>query len=338
MPETRLIRVDPIAPDPSIIEDACRVLSGGGLVAFPTETVYGLGADAMNADAVRSVFSAKGRPADNPLIVHLSDASQIGMVATDVPASARRLAARFWPGPITLVVPARIDVPKEVRAGLPTVAVRVPDHPVPREIVRCLGRGLVGPSANLSGRPSPTTGAHVMDDLRGVVDLILDAGPTRIGIESTVVDVTVDPPAILREGGISHDELLSELGAVRTPDEVTLLRRAPGTRHRHYAPSAKLVLVPPGDEQRLQRAVDDARAEGGPTGVIVHTFDLPVKRADVVVRVAGDESSYAHQLYATLRALDARGIKVIVVESVPGSGLWRTIADRLRRAAEPPAA
>jgi L-threonylcarbamoyladenylate synthase len=335
VPQTRLIRVDPERPDTSVIDEACRVLSAGGLVAFPTETVYGLGADAMNAEAVRAVFAAKGRPADNPLIVHLADAGQIGMVAADVPAAARRLAEMFWPGPITLVLPVRSNVPKEVTAGLATVAVRVPDHAVPREIVRRLGRGLVGPSANLSGRPSPTTGSHVMDDLNGRVDLILDAGPTRIGLESTVVDVTMDPPVILREGGISHDALLTELGAVRTSDDITLLRRSPGTRHRHYAPAATVVLVPPGDEQRLQRAVDEARASGGPIAVILHTFDLPVARADVVVRVAGDERSYAHQLYATLRALDARGIRVIVAESVPGSGLWRTIADRLRRAAEP---
>ncbi|MCU0454026.1 MAG: L-threonylcarbamoyladenylate synthase [Bacteroidetes bacterium] len=336
MPQTRLIRVDSDTPDPSVIDEACRVLSAGGLVAFPTETVYGLGADAMNADAVRSVFAAKGRPADNPLIVHLADASQLGMVARDVPARAMRLAGTFWPGPITLVLPVRPEVPREVTAGLPTVAVRVPDHAVPRQIVQRLGRGLVGPSANLSGRPSPTTGPHVMDDLNGRVDLILDAGPTRIGLESTVVDMTVDPPAILREGGISHDALLTELGAVRTPDDVTLLRRSPGTRHRHYAPAATVVLVPSGDEQRLQRAVDEARASGKMTAVIVHTFELPVVRAHVVVRVAGDERSYAHQLYATLRSLDARGVSVIVVESVPGSGLWRTIADRLRRAAEPP--
>ncbi len=256
-------------------------------------------------------------------------------VASEVPPAARRLADRFWPGPITLVLPARSDVPAEVTAGLSTVAVRVPDHTVPRELIRRFGRGLVGPSANLSGRPSPTTGGHVYDDLNGRVDLILDAGPTRIGLESTVVDVTVSPPAILREGGISHDALLVELGSIRTPDDVTLLRRSPGTRHRHYAPRATVILVPPGDEGRLQRAVDEAAASGGPTAVIVHTFDLPVVRADVVVRVAGDSTSYARQFYATLRTLDARGISVIVVESVPDSGLWRTIADRLRRAAEP---
>lgn len=335
VPVTRILALKGDSPDPGVLDEAVRVLARGGLVAFPTETVYGLGADAMNAAAVRSVFTAKGRPADNPLIVHLAEATQIDDVADSIPAIARDLARSFWPGPLTLVVHGRPGIPKEVTAGLPTVAVRVPDHPVPRELVLRLGRGIVGPSANTSGRPSPTEAAHVLADLSGSVDIILDAGPTRIGLESTVVDVTVDPPAILRQGGLTQEQLESVAGSVTPSPDVDSLRRSPGTRYRHYAPAATVVLVPRGDVAGILRAIHDHREEGRRVGVIVHSVALSDAAADRVSRLDAAVAVYARQFYSALREMDASGMQTVIVEEVDDSGLGRTLADRMRRAAQP---
>ena len=335
VPVTRVLAVNGDSPDPGVLDEAGTILARGGLVAFPTETVYGLGADALNVAAVRSVFTAKGRPPDNPLIVHLAEASQVDDVAVDIPAIARELARSFWPGPLTLVVRGRLGLPKEVTAGLPTVAVRVPDHRVPRELVRRLGRGIVGPSANTSGRPSPTEAAHVLADLSGAVDIILDAGPTRIGLESTVVDVTVEPPAILRQGGLTQEQLESVAGPLTSARDVDSLRRSPGTRHRHYAPSATVILIPRGDAAGILRAIHDHRDEGRRVGVIVHSVALGDAAADLVTHLDAAVAVYARQFYAALRAMDASGMQTVIVEEVDDSGLGRTLIDRMRRAAQP---
>ncbi|HWQ14189.1 MAG TPA: L-threonylcarbamoyladenylate synthase, partial [Roseiflexaceae bacterium] len=204
---TRIHSVDPLHPDPSVIDEAAGVIRAGGLVAFPTETVYGLGANALDAAAVGRVFAAKGRPASDPLIVHLRAADQLAQVAVDIPPEAVELARRLWPGPLTLVLRRHLRVPPEVTAGRDTVAVRVPAHPVALALIAAAGVPVVAPSANLFSRPSPTTAQHVLEDLRGRVDLVLDAGPAAIGIESTVVDLTSDPPALLRPGGVPAEEL-----------------------------------------------------------------------------------------------------------------------------------
>ncbi|HVL98743.1 MAG TPA: L-threonylcarbamoyladenylate synthase, partial [Egibacteraceae bacterium] len=239
-----VLRVERDRPAPAAIASAAAVLRAGGLVAFPTETVYGLGADARREDAVRAVFAAKGRPADNPLIVHVADAAGLGAVAASVPPLAARLAERFWPGPLTLVVDAAPAVPAVTTGGLATVAVRVPDHPVALALLRAADLPVAAPSANRSGRPSPTTGAHVVEDLAASgVALLLDAGPSGIGIESTVVDARGAAPVVLREGAISREDLGGALVAQGSP-------ASPGTRYRHYAPACRVELVARGQGRK----------------------------------------------------------------------------------------
>ena len=334
MIQTRVLSVDIASPDSAILDEAAHILARGGLVAFPTETVYGLGADATLESAVRAVFAAKGRPADNPLIVHLADAAEMSSVAIDIPPLAHTMAAAFWPGPLTLVLKGKTHLPLEVTAGLDTVAVRVPDHAVPRELVRRLGRGIVGPSANSSGRPSPTTAEHVLADLNGLVDLILDSGPTRIGVESTVVDVTCNPPKILRQGGLTQELIEAAIGPLAEKYDPEDLRRSPGTRYRHYAPRARVILVQTGDSGGAHTAVAECKSTGRRVGVIIHSIVMLDGVADVILRVSSDPADYAHQFYASLRDMDNAGMECVIVEEIEESGLGRTLRDRMRRAAE----
>jgi L-threonylcarbamoyladenylate synthase len=314
---TRVVVVDRERPDPAVIRAAARLIREGWPVAFPTETVYGLGCDALSAAAIRRVFAAKGRPADNPLIVHLARAQDLERVAREVPGIARELARRFWPGALTLVLRGAPGLPAELTGGLDTIAVRVPDHPVAQALIQAAERPLAAPSANLSGGPSPTTAAHVLHDLDGRIPLILDGGETDIGIESTVLDVTGPEGVILRPGGISHERLEACVGRVAVRASAELARRSPGARYRHYQPRAEVVLVPPGQapEPILERCRRDHRTAGA-------------------IRPGGRSvAEYARRLFAELRALDARGIDVIVVEGVEESGLGAAVMDRLRRAA-----
>jgi L-threonylcarbamoyladenylate synthase len=326
---TNILSTDPEHLQQSI-DDAAEVLRRGGLVAFPTETVYGLGADAFNAAAVERVFQAKNRPPDNPLIVHVAGIGQLHDIARSVPANALRLAERFWPGPLTLVVEHRRQLPPQVTAGLPTVAVRVPRHRVALLLIERLGRGIVGPSANASGRPSPTTAQHVAADLGGKIELILDAGPTAIGVESTVVDATTDPPAILRRGGLSRSEIESVVGPVRTASVLDQLKRSPGTRHRHYAPSAKVELVAAGDGKNFAARLERLLAGNKTVGCIVHS--ITPRGAAVVHSIRQEE--YAQRLFDLLRGFDEIGVDVILVESVPETGIGEAVMDRLRKASE----
>jgi len=333
VPETRILPVSSDHPSANVIDEAAAILNAGGIVAFPTETVYGLAADAFNENAVRRVFAAKGRPGDNPLIVHLAGVEQVSQVAAKVPSLAERLAAAFWPGPLTLVLHGNGMLPAAVTAGLDTVAVRVPDHPVPRDIIIKLGRGIVGPSANLSGRPSPTTAGHVFADLQGQIDLILDAGPTHIGLESTVVDVTVRPPVILRPGGVTREELEKTAGPMRIAEDLALLRRSPGTRHRHYAPRAEVIVVQEGGQNALDQNLSDLRAGGRSIGVIVRTLNVESTSGLRVVRAKGSVESYARLLFGALRELDGAGVDAIVIEAPEERGIGEAIVDRIRRAA-----
>jgi len=307
------------------------VLRRGGLVAFPTETVYGLGADAFNERAVRQVFEAKGRPPDNPVIVHVSEIEQFFQIGKDIPPAATALAETFWPGPLTLVVKHRAQLPDAVTAGLPTVAVRMPDHPVALALIESLGRGIIGPSANISGRPSPTTAKHVMDDLNGKIEIILDGGPTRIGVESTVLDLTSNPPAILRLGGLPHDAIRKVIGKISEPT-ADALRRSPGTRYRHYAPRAQVVLLTMGDAKVFDDLIARLRRDGKRMGCILHTLSTSAADDLVVVRTRAEE--YPSALYFTLRDFDDRALDVILVESIPEVGVGEAVMDRLRRAAE----
>jgi len=333
--ETRTLIVDPEQPDPEIIAEAAGILKRGGLVAFPTETVYGLGADALNIDAVRNVFQAKGRPSDNPLIVHFSNHAQLTELADEISNKGVMLAETFWPGPLTLVVGKTILVSDLVTGGLDTVAVRMPDHPVALALIEALGSGIVGPSANLSGRPSPTTATHVLEDLKGRVDLILDAGPSKIGMESTVIDVTVDPPQILRLGGLTAEMIEGMIGEVRVGRDGVQLRRSPGTRYRHYAPRARVVLIDRGERDQLEMLIQQYRQEGMQVGCIVHSADLATVESSEFFQVLPNDNEFlARYLYRSLRDLDRMKANVILVEKVNEEGLGATVMDRLRKAAE----
>jgi len=333
--DTTILHISPTDPDPEAIRQAAEILRRGGLVAFPTETVYGLGADVLNLDAVRKVFEAKGRPPDNPLIVHIASSKQLDDIVDEIPEQGKRLANAFWPGPLTLVMKRTILISDLVTANLDTVAVRMPNHPVPLAMIQALGEGIVGPSANLSGRPSPTTGQHVYDDLRGRVDLILDAGPTEIGLESTVVDVTVEPPTILRLGGLTKERIEELIGTVEVGLGGGFEKRSPGTRHRHYAPRAKVFLVKSGDADAFAALLQVQRQLGKKVGCIVNSTLLAKLESGDYYRVLPSSLDIlARHLFRTLRELDGLGLDVIIVEGVEEQGLGATIMDRLRRAAE----
>jgi L-threonylcarbamoyladenylate synthase len=304
------------------------------LVAFPTETVYGLGANVLDAAAVARVFDAKGRPPTNPLIVHLADVDQIGQVTADWPEVAARLAARFWPGPLTLVLPKRPELPDIVTAGGPTVAVRVPAHPVARALLREVGVPIAAPSANRSTELSPTTAAHVLRGLGGRIDLVLDGGPTSGGIESTVLDVTTNPPRLLRPGLVVRTDIEAIIGPIALSEEspqssVELPQRSPGQMPRHYAPRAPLEL-----------AVDDGRARvealtstGKRIGWVTWPGVADVRDTERIV-LTREPVEYAAGLYAALHDLDAAGVERIVVARPPEGDEWLAVRDRLRRAAQ----
>ena len=335
MAETKILAVSPTEPDPELIEQAAAVLRKGGLVAFPTETVYGLGADVLNLDAIKNVFEVKGRPADNPLIVHVAGTKQLDDVVDEIPDKGKILGEAFWPGPLTLVMKRTILISDLVTSGLDTVAVRMPGHPVALALIRAFGEGIVGPSANLSGRPSPTAASHVYDDLRGRVDLILDAGPTAIGLESTVVDVTVDPPVILRLGGLTRERIEEAVGKVETDTSGEHGVRAPGTRHRHYAPRAQVILARIGDPAAFGAVLREQRQLGKNVGCIVHSQLLSHLESGDFYRVLPSSMEiFGRYLFRTLRELDAMRVDVIVIEGVEEHGLGATIMDRLRRAAQ----
>ena len=331
--ETKLIKVSPSNPQDDLIQMASEILQSGGLVAFPTETVYGLGADALSSIAVNKVFAAKGRPADNPLIVHIAESEQIKELTDTIPPVGKVLADAFWPGPLTLVVKSSLSVPKVVTGGLDTVAVRVPKHNVTLELIKKLNRPIVGPSANKSGRPSPTTAQHVYDDLNGKIDLILDAGPTLIGIESTVVDVTVNPPLILRFGGLTREKIEQLIGKVQTTEDQIALKKSPGTRYRHYAPEAKVVLFERGDKLAFDQLYGKYIEEGKKVGFILNSDYLLDHPSELGKIISDDIKKYSQQLFEMLRELDKLDADIILVESVDEAGLGKAVMDRLKRAA-----
>jgi L-threonylcarbamoyladenylate synthase len=308
------------------IERAVDVLRAGGLVAFPTETVYGLGADASSSDAVQRLFAVKGRPADHPVIVHLGDAALVEEWAAEVPETARTLTGACWPGPLTVVVERAARVPDAVTGGLDTVGLRVPDQPVALGLLRAFGGGVAAPSANRFGRVSPTTAADVRADLGDAVDVVLDGGECAVGVESTIVDCSHAEPAILRLGGVSRErveELLGRPVPVLDRGEV----RAPGTLESHYAPRARVEL---GDAASVASRIDAALVRGERVGVIGARSDDP---RVVVLGVPADGVSYAHDLYRMLRDADADGLDRVIAVAPDAEGLGAAVADRLRRAA-----
>lgn len=312
------------------IDRAVALLRAGALVAFPTETVYGLGADASNAAAVARIFAAKGRPADHPLIVHLAGFEQVEHWAREIPAAAVTLARRFWPGPLTLILPRAATVLDVVTGGQDTVGLRIPSHPLAQELLRAFGGGVAGPSANRFGRISPTTAAHVRDELGDRVDLILDGGPCEVGIESTIVDLSSGQPALLRPGRITVTQLEAALGApLRRPSSAS--PRVSGSLAAHYAPAKPMDLVA---TARMDEHLAACR-RGGVGGLIaVYAFDAPGTHGELLWRAAPpDCDDYAHDLYAVLREFDASSCTRIVVATPPDAPQWSGVQDRLRRAA-----
>jgi L-threonylcarbamoyladenylate synthase len=311
-----------VTPDEAGVAEAARLLAEGRLVAFPTETVYGLGADATDARAVARLFAAKGRPAFNPLIAHVADVAAARRAGKLSPL-AEKLAAQFWPGPLTLVVPARDLVCELARAGLATVALRVPKHPVAQALLAAFGKPIAAPSANRSGHVSPTTADHVLADLAGLVDLVVDGGPAPLGLESTIVDMSGDAPRLLRPGGVPRGDIERALGTKLIEAGVEV--RAPGMLASHYATRARLRLdaqeARPGEALLAFGAARPAGAEGA-----AHTLDLSPR---------GDLVEAAANLFAHLRALDATGVSTIAVAPIPATGLGEAINDRLKRAAAP---
>lgn len=341
--ETRVLKVDARRPDEAAVSEAARIIRDGGLVAFPTETVYGLGANALDAAAVARIFAAKGRPADNPLIVHIADPNQLSDLVEAVPPPAQQLMERFWPGPLTLILPRTAAVPPVVTAGLGTVAVRRPDHPVALALIRAAGVPIAAPSANRSGRPSSTVAAHVHEDLAGQVDLILDAGPTGLGLESTVLDLSTDPPVVLRPGGVTAADICAvigpvEVGSTRETDEDDV-PRSPGTKYIHYAPKALLIVVDGPFLESVQAKINDLAyeftAEGRRVGILATAETRGAYQAPVVLEVGSRKnmSMVAAGLFSALRAFDQYRVDVVLSEGFPEDGIGYAVMDRLRRAA-----
>jgi L-threonylcarbamoyladenylate synthase len=322
-------RLDPVSPDPRILATAAALLREGRLVAFPTETVYGLGANALDGNAVERIYRAKGRPSYNPLIVHVADAAQARDVVAEWPPVAEQLAHRFWPGPLTLVLSKRPNIPDGVTAGLQSVAVRVPRHAVAHALLLAAGLPVAAPSANRSMQVSPTTAAHVAKALGDAVDMILDGGPTTVGIESTVLDLTTTIPTVLRPGSISLPELEAVIGRVQLTGGASGAagRPSPGMLDKHYAPRA-VVIVATGDD--VPRAVADERRAGGRVGAIV--IHSNAWGADQSITLPDDASGYAARLYDALHRLDDAQSEVIVIEQVPDGPAWLGVADRVHRA------
>jgi L-threonylcarbamoyladenylate synthase len=333
-----------VGTDRASIQRAAECLRDGGLVAFPTETVYGLGAHALDATAVRRLFAAKGRPANDPLIVHVSSLEQAVVLTTGMPEEARALGNEFWPGPLTMVLKRHESVPREVTAGRDTVAVRVPAHPVARALIDATGFPVAAPSANLFSRPSPTTAAHVLHDLEGRIDIIIDGGSTPVGVESTVVDFTSTPPRVLRPGGVPIERLRAllphlEIGAMPLASDDAA--PSPGLLSQHYSPRTPMTLYsgPPGSARvALMKRIEDATANGLKVGVLATREQAAAlgPTAALLVDLGSEQNAdaVARHLYAAIRELDAASLDLILTQGIPRTdGLWRAVGDRLSRAA-----
>ena len=313
----------------SDLDRAVAILRRGGLVAFPTETVYGLGADASNPAAIRKLYEVKGRPAAHPVIVHLADTAQLGRWAREVTPAARKLAQEFWPGPLTLILRRAPGVADAVTGGQETVGLRIPSHPVAHALLAKFGGGIAAPSANRFGRVSATTAQHVRDEFAAAVELVLDGGQSEVGIESTIVDVTGERPVLLRLGHISAHEIEDAAGALlAAPDEAA--PRAPGSLAAHYAPRTPLMVM---EADLLLELAASLTAQGSRVAVLARSALRPLLPGLEWITAPSDAASYAHDLYANLRLLDATGCQAILVERPPPQAAWAAVSDRLGRAA-----
>ena len=344
--ETKVIRIQQenlTREEEEALRQAGEVLKNGGLVAFPTETVYGLGGDALNRDSSRKIYEAKGRPSDNPLIVHICRFEDIYPIVTEVPEEAKKLAQSFWPGPLTMIFHKSERVPYETTGGLDTVAVRMPSHPVARKLIAYGGGYVAAPSANASGRPSPTVAKYVQEDMAGRVDMIIDGGEVGIGLESTIIDMTVEPPQILRPGYITREMFRQVLNKVDI--DVTILSddsgqapKAPGMKYRHYAPKGDLTIVtgtPEAVVEYINRHAAEDKANGEKTGIIGTEEVLDRYQADVIKSVGSrkDEESIGKHLYTILREFDDESVTKIYSEGFTAEGFGQAIMNRLLKAA-----
>lgn len=340
---TKVVWIDEQHIDKQVIKEAGELIKRGELVGFPTETVYGLGGDALKPDSARKIYAAKERPSDNPLIIHIAKWEDIDYICEDIPEAAKKLADVFWPGPLTMILKKKPIVPLETTGGLQTVAVRMPSHKVAIDFIEAAGGYVAAPSANVSGRPSPTLAKYVKEDMDGKIPLILDGGQVGIGVESTIVDLTEEVPMILRPGFVTKEMLEQILGEVK--EDATLMEvkadvkpKAPGMKYRHYAPKGNLVIVT-GKEEAVVRYINDAckeaEANGKRAGVICTSENAQSYNAQTV-KVIGSkmaEATIAHGLYQCLRECDDEDLEVIFTESFPTNGLGQAIMNRLLKAA-----
>lgn len=325
------------------IEKAGEILKSGGLVAFPTETVYGLGADALNEEAAARIYAAKGRPSDNPLIVHIARREDLRGIVKEIPDAAWKLAEAYWPGPLTMILKKNDRVPMGTTGGLDTVAVRMPDHELAKALILAGGGYIAAPSANTSGRPSPTTAAHVEEDLAGKIDMILDGGPVSIGLESTIIDLSGKEPVILRPGYISREMLERVIGPVKIDQALIeadskVRPKAPGMKYKHYAPKASMVIVEGPRERvvkKIQELVQKGEASGEKIGVISACETTEHYRGGIVKTIGSleDELSIAHNLYGILREFDETGVDRIYSEAFDTPRMGQAIMNRLMKAA-----
>lgn len=341
---TRVLSINPHAPEADILREAAEVINRGGLVAFPTETVYGLGANALDPSAVERIFAAKGRPADNPVIVHVAARSAVDELVVEVPAVAETLTSRFWPGPLTLAMKKKAEVPHVTTGGLNTVGVRMPSHPVALGLIQAAGVPIAAPSANASGRPSPTTAAHVLEDLEGRIDLVLDGGEAGLGVESTFLDISVDPPVLLRPGGVTVSDLCAAIGPISVHpsvygalDDPEQVPRSPGQKYTHYAPKAPLIVVE-GPLKQVNEKINDLAyeymVEGHRVGVLATAESRGAYQVPVVLEVGSRRNlaMVAANLFSTLRAFDRHQVDVVLAEGFPEEGLGLAVMNRLVKA------
>lgn len=348
MIKTEVIRINKLRPEPEKIRYAANIIKRGGLVAFPTETVYGLGANAFDENAIRKVFKAKGRPADNPLIVHIADLKDVHRLAKKPPKIAKLLMEKFWPGPLTIVLKKKKIVPDIITGGGDTVAIRMPDNRIALSLIKSANVPLVAPSANISGRPSPTRAKDVLEDLKGKLELIINGGKTRIGIESTVIDVTVRPPLILRPGAVTLEAIEKLIGKVNllsfaiNEEKISIsesdsqnLLKSPGLKYKHYAPNAEVIIVEGKAKdvyKKISLLADEAIKNNKKVGII--SFHKNHKYDNCYTAFAGSSAKVAaKRLFTILREMDRIGVDIIISESILDKGIGLAVSDRLKRSA-----
>lgn len=342
--DTKLIKIDRDNFNIKDLEEPAKILKNGGLVAFPTETVYGLGADGLNPEASKKIYQAKGRPSDNPLILHIANFNALNILTSNLPEKGLELAKRFWPGPLTLIFDKSDIVPYSTTGGLDTVAIRMPSHPIAYELIRLSGTYVAAPSANTSGRPSPTKASHVIDDLDGKIDYIIDGGKVDIGLESTIVDFTSPIPTILRPGYITTSMIRDVIGSVNVDKAITsktynpnLVAKAPGMKYKHYAPQGELIIFE-GDMDKVTKKINESTKqkmdEGYKIGIIAtdETFDSYNQGDIKTIGSRRDEETIANGLFEILRDFDDDGVDYIFTESFDNTRLGQAIMNRLLKA------